>query len=73
MPSPKLILDYVYDHEAGHPHNSTASTNAPGYAGLPLPGVQVRISPQGEVLIKSPGRLTGCHKGTAEQFGPNPA
>jgi long-chain acyl-CoA synthetase len=29
--------------------------SAPGYVGVPYPGVEVRISEEGEVLIKSPG------------------
>jgi long-subunit acyl-CoA synthetase (AMP-forming) len=34
----------------------------PGYVGVPMPGVQVRISPEGEILIKSPGRMVGYYK-----------
>jgi hypothetical protein len=30
--------------------------------GVPCPGVQVRISPEGEVLIKSPGPVVGYYK-----------
>ena len=30
--------------------------------GVPLPGVQVRISPEGEILIKSPGQFSGYYK-----------
>jgi len=43
-------------------HTSNAQFNAPGYVGVPLPGVQVRISDEGEVLIKSPGQLVGYYK-----------
>ena len=42
-----------------------------GYVGVALPGVQVRVSPEGEILIKSPGRLAGYYKQlelTAQSF-----
>ncbi len=57
-----LIEGYGMTEDFAYSHNSTAATHAPGYVGLPLPGVQVRISSQGEVLIKSPGRLSGYYK-----------
>lgn len=41
---------------------SNASANAPGYVGVPLPGVKVRISGSGEVEVKSPARLVGYYK-----------
>ena len=34
----------------------------PGCVGAPMPGVQVRLSPDGEVLIKSPGQFSGYYK-----------
>jgi long-subunit acyl-CoA synthetase (AMP-forming) len=36
--------------------------NAPGCVGVPLKGVEVRISEEGEVLIKSPGQFVGYYK-----------
>lgn len=57
-----LIEGYGMTEDFAYSHNSTAALNAPGYVGVPLPGVQVRISPQGEVLIKSPGQLSGYFK-----------
>jgi long-subunit acyl-CoA synthetase (AMP-forming) len=41
---------------------SDEQNNAPGYVGVPMPGVQVKLSPEGEVLIKSPGQCTGYYK-----------
>jgi len=41
---------------------SNADANAPGYVGVALAGVQVRISPEGEILIKSPARMDGYYK-----------
>jgi long-subunit acyl-CoA synthetase (AMP-forming) len=48
--------DFAYSH------NSTPEINAAGCVGVPLPGVQVRISDEGEILIKSPGQLVGYYK-----------
>jgi long-chain acyl-CoA synthetase len=36
--------------------------NAPGFVGVPVPGVQIRIAEDGEILIKSPGQLAGYYK-----------
>ncbi len=48
--------------DSSYSHISTAEHNAPGYVGVPMPGVQVKISPEGEVLIKSPGQCIGYYK-----------
>ncbi len=34
----------------------------PGWVGVPMKGVEVRLSPEGEVLIKSPGQFAGYYK-----------
>ena len=51
-----MTEDFAYSH------NSTDKVNAPGCVGVPLKGVQVRISEEGEVLIKSPGQFVGYYK-----------
>jgi long-subunit acyl-CoA synthetase (AMP-forming) len=43
-------------------HTSNEKFNSPGYVGVPQTGVQVRISPEGEILIKSPGQFSGYYK-----------
>jgi long-subunit acyl-CoA synthetase (AMP-forming) len=48
--------------DSSYSHTSNARFNAPGFVGVPLPGVQVRTAEDGEILIKSPGRLTGYYK-----------
>ena len=43
-------------------HSSNEQFNEPGYVGVPMPGVQVRLSAEGEILIKSPGQFSGYYK-----------
>jgi long-chain acyl-CoA synthetase len=57
-----LIEGYAMTEDFAYSHNSTAAINAPGCVGVPLAGVQVRISDDGEVLIKSPGQFVGYYK-----------
>ncbi len=57
-----LIEGYAMTEDFAYSHNSTEKINAPGCVGVPLKGVQVRISEEGEVLIKSPGQFVGYYK-----------
>ena len=57
-----LIEGYAMSEDFAYSHNSTPEVNAPGCVGLPLPGVEVRISEEGEILIKSPGQMVGYYK-----------
>ena len=57
-----LIEGYAMTEDFAYSHNSTDEINAPGCVGVPLPGVQVRISEEGEILIKSPGQMVGYYK-----------
>ncbi|MBL8314310.1 MAG: AMP-binding protein [Rubrivivax sp.] len=57
-----LYEGYGMTEDSSYSHASTAEHNAPGYVGVTMAGVQVRISPEGEILIKSPGRLTGYYR-----------
>jgi len=57
-----LYEGYGMTEDNSYSHTSNAQSNAPGYVGVPLPGVQVRISPEGEILIKSPARLAGYYR-----------
>ncbi|MFO1285805.1 MAG: AMP-binding protein [Rubrivivax sp.] len=34
----------------------------PGWVGVPMKGVEVKLSDDGEVLIKSPGQFSGYYK-----------
>jgi long-subunit acyl-CoA synthetase (AMP-forming) len=57
-----LIEGYAMTEDFAYSHNSTVAINEPGCVGVPLPGVMVRISEEGEILIKSPGQLVGYYK-----------
>lgn len=57
-----LIEGYGMSEDFAYSHNSTPEINAAGCVGVPLPGVKVKISDDGEILIKSPGQLVGYYK-----------
>ena len=57
-----MIEGYGMSEDLAYSHNSTPEINEPGCVGVPLPGVEVRISEEGEILIKSPGQLVGYYK-----------
>ncbi len=57
-----LYEGYGMTEDSSYSHSSNAQANEPGLVGVALPGVQVRISPEGEVLIKSPGAFQGYYK-----------
>ena len=57
-----LLEGYAMSEDFAYSHSSTKEKNLPGCVGVAYPEVQVRISPEGEVLIKSPGRLVGYFK-----------
>jgi long-chain acyl-CoA synthetase len=57
-----LIEGYAMTEDFAYSHTCSEKQNAPGYVGIPLPGVQVRLSEEGEILIKSPGQFSGYHR-----------
>ncbi|MDT8989645.1 AMP-binding protein [Curvibacter sp. APW13] len=57
-----LMEGYAMSEDFACSHFSTLEINAPGAVGTPLKGVQVRISEEGEVQIKSPGTMAGYYK-----------
>jgi long-chain acyl-CoA synthetase len=57
-----LIEGYGMTEDFAYSHSSGENDNAPGYVGVPLPGVQVRLADDGEILIKSPGQFSGYLK-----------
>jgi long-chain acyl-CoA synthetase len=57
-----LYEGYAMTEDTGYSHTSSEDLNAPGYVGAPLPGVEVRLSPEGEILIRSPGQFSGYYR-----------
>jgi long-chain acyl-CoA synthetase len=58
----KLVEGYGMTEDFAYSHSTSEEHNAPGYVGVPLPGVEVRLSDEGEILIKSPGQFSGYHR-----------
>ena len=57
-----LVEGYAMTEDFAYSHSSDETYNEPGYVGIPYEGVQVRISNEGEILIKSPGQMVGYYK-----------
>lgn len=57
-----LMEGYAMTEDFAFSHGSTEEMNAPGYVGVPYEGVEVRIGPGNEILIKSPGQMKGYYK-----------
>jgi len=69
-----LLEGYAMTEDFAVSHLSTETLQLPGYVGVPYPGVEVKISEEGEVQIKSPGTLVGYYKRPdldAESFTPD--
>lgn len=66
-----LIEGYAMSEDFAYSHLSRDGFAEPGYVGIPYDGVEVKISDEGEILIKSPGTMMGYFKApelTAESF-----
>ena len=57
-----LLEGYAMSEDFAYSHLSTPEHSEPGYVGVPYPEVQVRLSDEGEILIKSPGTMLGYYK-----------
>ncbi|HMD28790.1 MAG TPA: AMP-binding protein [Steroidobacteraceae bacterium] len=57
-----MVEGYGMTEDFALSHRTTPDLNAPGFVGVPVPGVQIRIADDGEILIKSPGQLAGYYK-----------
>ena len=57
-----LMEGYAMTEDFAYSHTTTNTLNTSGYVGVPFPGVERRISADGEILIKSPGTLVGYYK-----------
>lgn len=57
-----LLEGYAMSEDFAYSHLSREDKHKPGYVGMPFPGVEVRISDEHEILIKSPGQMVGYYK-----------
>jgi long-subunit acyl-CoA synthetase (AMP-forming) len=57
-----LLEGYAMTEDFAYSHLSRPGLAEPGYVGVPYDGVEVRISEEGEVLIKSAGQMLGYYK-----------
>jgi long-subunit acyl-CoA synthetase (AMP-forming) len=58
----ELLEGYAMTEDFVYSHISLPGRSRPGYVGQVLPGAEARISPEGEVLLKSPGNMKGYYK-----------
>jgi long-subunit acyl-CoA synthetase (AMP-forming) len=58
----KLFEGYGMTEDNSYSHSSNERASEPGWVGTPMAGVQVKLSPEGEILIKSPGQFSGYYK-----------
>ncbi|MFM2161593.1 MAG: hypothetical protein RLZZ383_1105 [Pseudomonadota bacterium] len=56
-----LLEGYAMSEDFGYSHFSTLANRAPGWVGVPYPGVTARLDDDGEILIQSPGLFAGYH------------
>lgn len=57
-----LLEGYAMSEDFAYSHLSKEGFSEPGYVGVPYPGVEVRISDEEEILIKSIGCMQGYYK-----------
>lgn len=57
-----LLEGYGMTEDFAYSHMSKEALSRPGYVGVPFDDVDVRISGDGEIQIKSPGNMVGYYK-----------
>jgi long-subunit acyl-CoA synthetase (AMP-forming) len=58
----ELLEGYGMTENFGYSHISRTGAVLPGYVGNTVPGVEQKISEEGEILVKSPGTMKGYFK-----------
>lgn len=58
----ELLEGYAMSENFALSHGSRIGATRVGYVGQPMPGVECKLSPEGEVLVKSPGNMLGYFK-----------
>lgn len=70
----ELLEGYGMSENFAYSHMNKPGRSRTGYVGEALPGVEVKISDEGEILVKSPATMTGYYKDeekTRETFTEN--
>jgi long-subunit acyl-CoA synthetase (AMP-forming) len=58
----ELLEGYGMSEDFAYSHATMPGKGRVGYVGNPMPGVEVRISEEGEILVKSPANMMGYYK-----------
>ncbi len=58
----ELLEGYAMSENFAYSHISLPGRSRSGYVGNALPGVEARISPEGEILVKSPGDMKSYYR-----------
>lgn len=58
----ELLEGYGMSENFAYSHVSLPGRTRAGYVGEPMPGVEVKISEEGEILVKSPATMVGYFK-----------
>lgn len=58
----ELLEGYGMSENFAYSHMNKPGRSRTGYVGEALPGVEVKISDEGEILVKSPATMTGYYK-----------
>jgi long-subunit acyl-CoA synthetase (AMP-forming) len=58
----ELLEGYAMSENFSYSHVSLPGKSRVGYVGNALPGVECRIGPEGEILVKSPADMKGYYK-----------
>lgn len=61
----RLFEGYGMSEDNSYSHTSNEDHSEAGWVGVPMPGVECKLSAEGEVLIKSPGQFSGYFKDPA--------
>jgi long-chain acyl-CoA synthetase len=58
----ELLEGYGLTENVGYSHATRPGGGHPGYVGQPYQGVECKLGPDGEILVRSPGSMVGYHK-----------
>jgi len=58
----RLFEGYGMTEDNSYSHSSNEQASEAGWVGVAMPGVQVRLAPDCEILIKSPAQFSGYYK-----------